>query len=308
MSARVIWCVCTAFALAAAPSAQGPSAPVRTPDGHPDLQGYWYFGSATPLERPREFEGMAFLTADEAAAFEQRTAERRRDVIAVHGPEWLDYGSHVGTDRRTSIVIDPPDGRVPPLTPEARARENARRALEQSGIADNPEERIPQERCLVFGAGPPLLPGPYNNNMQLVQTADAVLVLSEMIHDARIVNLDGRPAPPASMRFWLGASRGHWDGDTLVVETTNFAPLVTFRGSDEHLRVVERFTPDGSDALRYEFTIDDPTAFTRPWTGAFTMTRTDDKLYEYACHEGNYGLQNILGAARAAERDAGARR
>ena len=304
MNRRVIWCACSALALAGAVAAQSPEAPLRTPDGHPDLQGYWYFGSATPLERPREFEGKAFLTADEAAAFELRTAERRQDVLAVHGPEWLDYGSHVGGDRRTSLIVDPPDGRVPPLTPEARVREATRRAVEQSGIADNPEERTPQERCLVFGAGPPLLPGPYNNNMQLVQTAGAVLVHSEMIHDARVVTMDGRPAPPASVRSWLGSSRGHWEGDALVVETTNFASLVTFRGSDEHLRVVERFTPDGSDALRYEFTIDDPTAFTRPWTGAFTMTRTSDKMYEYACHEGNYGLMNILSTARAVEREA----
>jgi hypothetical protein len=277
---------------------------LRTPDGHPDLQGYWYFGSATPLERPKEFEGREFLSPDEAAAFERRTADRRLGVIAVHGPEWLDYGSHLGPDRRTSLIIDPPDGRVPPLTAEARAREAARRSREQSGVADNPEDRIPQERCLVFGAGPPLLPGPYNNNMQLVQTRDAVVVFSEMIHDARVVSLDGRPAPPSAMRFWLGASRGRWEGDTLIVETTNFAELVSFRGSDERLRVIERFTPEGPDALRYEFTVDDPTAFTRSWTGAFTMTRTSDKLYEYACHEGNYGLMNILSAARAAERQA----
>jgi hypothetical protein len=309
MRGRVIWCACTAVTLAVVVTAQSrPTTVLRTADGHPDLQGTWYFGSATPLERPKEFEGKAFLTPDEAAAFERRTAERRRDVVAVHGPEWLDYGSHVGTDRRTSIVVDPPDGRVPALTPAARAKETARRAVEQSGIADNPEERIPQERCLVFGAGPPLLPGPYNNNMQLVQAGGAVLVFSEMIHDARIIPLDGRPAPPDSMRFWLGSSRGHWEGDTLVVDTSNFAPLVSFRGSDEHLRVVERFTSGGPDALRYEFTIDDPSAFTRPWSGAFTMTRTSDQLYEYACHEGNSGLMNILSQARAVERQAEPRR
>jgi hypothetical protein len=302
MKRRVFSCACTVFALMVVVAAQSPAAPDRTPDGRPDLQGTWYFGLATPLERPREFGNQAFLTPEQAAAFEQRTAERRRDVVAVHGPEWLDYGSHVGADRRTSIVIDPPDGRVPPRTPPARAKDAARRAVEQSGIADNPEERTPQERCLVFGAGPPLLPGPYNNNIQIVQTPNAVVVMSEMIHDARIVALDGRPAPPASMRFWLGSSRGRWEGDTLVVETTNFAPLVTLRGSDEHLRVVERFTPEGRDALRYEFTIDDPTAFTAGWTGAYTMARTTDRLYEYACHEGNVGLSNILSQARSVER------
>ena len=308
MRGRIAWSTCAALALASAVSAQSPLAPSRTPDGHPDLQGIWYFGSATPLERPKEFEGTAFLTPEEATAFELRTAERRRDVIAVHGPEWLDYGNHVGADRRTSLIIDPPDGRVPPLTPTARMQAVARRTLEQSGLADNPEDRIPQERCLVFGAGPPLLPGPYNNNMQLVQTPGAVVVFSEMIHDARIVTLDGRPTPPSAIRSWLGSSRGHWDGETLSIETTNFAALVSFHGSDEHLRVVERFTPDGPDALRYEFTIDDPTAFARPWTGAFTMTRSSEMMYEYACHEGNYGLLNILSTARAAERDAAPKR
>ena len=299
MSWRVFSCFCTVLVLAVCAAAQSQQVPDRTSDGRPDLQGYWYFGLATPLERPKEFENQVYLTADQARAFEQRTADRRRDVVAVHGPEWLDYGSHVGADLRTSIVIDPPDGRIPALTPQARAKETARRKVEQSGAADNPEERSPQERCLVFGAGPPLLPGPYNNNIEIVQTSDAVVVLSEMIHDARIVALDGRPAPPASMRSWLGASRGRWEGDTLIVETTNFAQLVTFRGSDERLRVVERFTPEGKDALRYEFTIDDPTAFTRQWTGSYTMTRTADRIYEYACHEGNFGLLNILSQARS---------
>jgi len=294
---RVLSCCVTLLVVAAVAAAQSPPT-ARTSDGRPDLQGYWYFGLATPLERPKEFENQAYLTPEQATAFEQRTADRRRDVVAVHGPEWLDYGSHVGADRRTSIVIDPPNGRIPTLTPQARAHETARRAIEQSGVADNPEERSPQERCLVFGAGPPLLPGPYNNNIQIVQTSDAVVVLSEMIHDARIVALDGRSAPPASMRFWLGSSRGRWDGNTLLVETTNFAKLVTLRGSDEQLRVVERFTPEGKDSLRYEFTIDDPTAFTGQWTGAYTMTRTSDRIYEYACHEGNFGLLNILSQAR----------
>src|SRR5262245_8287656 len=299
--------VSAAFILAVAGvavSAEAPWSPPRTPDGHPDLQGYWYFGAATPLERPQEFAGKAVLTTEEAAAFEKRTDERRGDTLAVHAPEWLDYGKHLGADRRTSLIIDPPDGRVPPLTPAARARVAARRARIQSGPADNPEDRPIQERCLVFGAGPPLLPGPYNNNLEIVQTPGAVLVHSEMIHDARIVALDGRPAPPPAMRFWLGASRGRWDGDTLVVETTNFAESVSFRGSDENLRVVERLTLEGRDELRYEFTIDDPTAFTRPWTGAFTMTRTTDKMYEFACYEGNYGLPNILSAARSEEKRA----
>jgi hypothetical protein len=305
VKARVIGSALIGLALAVAVRAQAPWTPPRTPDGHPDLQGNWYFGSATPLERPKEFEGKAFLTAEEAADFEQRTDEHRGDVLAVHAPEWLDYGKRVGADRRTSLITDPPDGRVPPLTPAARARVAARRARVQSGPSDNPEDRAIQERCLVFGAGPPVLPGPYNNNLQIVQTPGAVVVLSEMIHDARIVALNGRPAPSPAMTYWLGSSRGHWDGDTLSVETTNFAEQVSFRGSDEHLRVVERFTLDGPDALRYEFTIDDPTAFTKRWSGTFTMTRTSDMIYEFACHEGNYGLMNILRAARTEEQQAG---
>lgn len=314
MKARVIGSapvVLVALALAVAVHAQASQTkwtPPRTPDGHPDLQGHWYFGSATPLERPKEFEGKAFLTAEEAADFEQRTDEHRGDVLAVHAPEWLDYGKHVGADRRTSLIIDPPDGRVPPLTPAARARVAARRARIQNGPADNPEDRPIQERCLVFGAGPPLLPGPYNNNMQIVQTPGAVVVHSEMIHDARIVALDGRPAPPPAMRYWLGSSRGHWDRDTLIVETTNFADQVSFRGSDDRLGVVERFTLAGPDELRYKFTIDDPTAFTKQWSGAFTMTRTSDRIYEFACHEGNYGLMNILRAARTEEQEAARKR
>jgi hypothetical protein len=308
MKALVLGSALVVLALGVALTAQGQWSPLRTPDGHPDLQGYWYFGSATPLERPKEFEGKGFFTEEEAAAFERSTDEHRGDVLAVHAPEWLDYGKHVGADRRTSLIIDPADGRVPPLTPAARAKVAARRARIQNGPADNPEDRPLQERCLVFGAGPPLLPGPYNNNMQIVQTPGAVVVLSEMIHDARIVALDGRTAPPPAMRFWLGSSRGHWDGDTLTVETTNFADAVSFRGSDEQLRVVERFTLDGPDALRYEFTIEDPTAFTQPWKGTFTMTRTADKIYEFACHEANYGLMNILSAARAEEQEAAHKR
>ncbi len=296
-----------ALGVAAIATAQTSWTPQRTPDGRPDLQGTWYFGTATPLERPREFEGKAFLTPEEAAAFEKREAKRISRIQAVHAPEWLDYGTRVVPDLRTSLIIDPPDGRVPPLTPEARQRA-ARRAATRRGLFENPEDMNAGERCIVFGAGPPIQPGPYNNNLQIVQTADHVVIFTEMIHDARIVTLDGRPLPPDHMRFWLGASRGRWEGDTLVVETTHFTDQAPFRGSDERLRVVERFRLEGPDALRYEFTIDNPTAFTRQWTAAFTMTRTTDLLYEYACHEGNYGLPNILQGARVEERRVGSGR
>jgi len=291
-----------ALVLALAATGGTPAAQTRAAGGHPDLQGTWYFGTATPLERPKELEGKVYLTPEEAADFERRTAERIARNQTVHPPEWLDYGTRVGADRRTSLIIDPPDGRVPALTPAAR-QSQARRAQERQGPADGPEDLSIGERCLVFSGGPPILPGPYNNNLQIVQTADAVVLHTEMIHDARIVPLDGRPQPPASLRFWLGSPRGHWEGATLVVETTNFTDKTNFRGSDDQLRVVERFTPEGKDALRYEYTIDNPTAFTRPWTASFTMTRSTEMMYEFACHEGNYGISNILRAARFGERD-----
>jgi hypothetical protein len=303
---RLVALACVALALTLSTAAQTPAASASrasTSSAPPDLQGTWYIGSATPLERPRELEGKAFLTAEEAADFEQKNAQRLGGVLAVHSPEWLDYGRNVVPDRRTSLIIDPPDGRVPPLTPEAQAKAAARRARAQKEPADGPESRTIAERCLVFGAGPPILPGPYNNNIEIVQTGGSVVVFTEMIHDARIVPLDGRPPLPRQARFWLGSSRGRWEGRTLVIETTNFAEPVTFRGSDENLKVIERFTLERPDALRYEFTVDDPTAFTKPWTGAFTMTRSPEMVYEYACHEGNYGLMNMLRAARAEEQE-----
>lgn len=305
-SYRAAWLATAAASVAIVATAQTPRPTPRTPDGRPDLQGTWYFGSATPLERPREFEGKPVLTPEEAEAFEQREAERIRLTPTVHPPEWLDYGTRVEPDLRSSLITDPPDGRVPPLTAEARARQAGRAARRRA--AEGPEAFPPHERCIIFGAGPPILPGPYNNNLQIVQTPDAVVVVTEMIHDARIVPLDGRPLPPAQVRSWLGASRGGWEGETLVIETTHFTDQTSLRGSDEHLRVVERLTLVGPNALRYEFTLDNPTAFTRPWSGALTMTRTTDRMYEFACHEGNYGLPNMLQAARYEERKTAPRR
>jgi len=197
--------------------------------------------------------------------------------------------------------VDPPDGRVPPLTPEARQR-TAMRAPQGPEQADHPEERSIGERCLLFSAGPPLTPGPYNNNLQIVQTRDAVMLMTEMIHDARVVPLDGRPQLPASIRLWLGSSRGRWEGDTLVVETTNFTAKTSVRGSDERLHLVERFTLIGRDALRYEYTVDNPTAFTRPWTAAFMLMRTAEPMFEFACHEGNVAMEHILRGARQQEK------
>jgi hypothetical protein len=275
--------------------------PPRTPDGKPDLQGIWDFRTATPLERPREFAGKRFFTDEEAAEFEKRTAERIDGIVAVHPPFWLDYGMKVLTDKRTSLIVDPPDGRVPALTADAQ-KNAAARAAARRGPPDGPEDFNLGERCLLFSAGPPIVPGPYNNNLQIVQTPHAVVLLTEMIHDARIVPMDGRPHLPGDIRPWLGDSRGRWQGDTLVVETTNFSDRTSFRGSDRHLRLIERFSLQNQRTLMYEFTLDDPTAFTQPWTVALPMARTEDQIYEYACHEGNYGLVDMLRGARFEEK------
>jgi hypothetical protein len=281
----------------------------RMPDGRPDLQGVWDLRTATPLERRKEFLDKAFFTPEEAAEFERREAQRIAGTVAVHAPGWLDYGPKLLPDLRTSLVVDPPEGRIPAMTAAGRQRAAARAARRKATGLDGPEAFSIQERCLVFGVGPPLLPGPYNNNVQIVQTPNAVMIYTEMIHDARIIPLDGRPRRPPHLRTWLGDSRGRWEGETLVVETTSFMPEAAFRGNsevafrgwDEHLRVVERFTRTGRDSLGYEFTVENPAAFTRPWTGRLRMARSSEMIYEYACHEGNYGLVNMLTAARSDE-------
>lgn len=210
--------------------------------------------------------------------------------------------------RRTSIVTEPPDGRIPALTPDAA--EVRRRRLERQKLFENPEELGLQDRCLAFvTAGPPMLPYSYNSNYQIVQTRDAIVVHAEMIHDARIIHLDGRAHLPPSIRLWMGDSIGRWDGPTLVVDTTNFADGSGYYGDaggnfawDRTLHLVERFSLLDADTLLYQFEVDNPTAFTRPWTGELTMTRTSERIYEYACHEGNYSLENMLRGFRAAER------
>jgi hypothetical protein len=199
------------------------------------------------------------------------------------------------------LLTDPKDGRLPPLTADAQKTAAARAEIRRR-LAEGPEDRSLGERCLLFNAGPPMVPGPYNNNFQLVQTRDAVVIASEMIHDARVVPLDGRPHLPKAIRNWLGDSRGRWEGDTLVIETTNFTSKTAFRGSDENLRLLERFTRVSDDTLMYEFTVDDPTAFTKPWTVSIPLTRLDGQIYEYACHEGNYGMPGMLKGARTLEK------
>ncbi len=303
--------VLTAAALMAVPlSAQSPR---RAPDGHPDLQGTWNFSSLTPLERPAQFVDKPVLTDTEAAEFERQTleridADRRRDtaeadVAQAYNNAWYDRGTRVVGTKRSSLIVDPPDGRIPPLTASGQAAAAARaEARRGRGPADGPEDRSLTERCLLFNAGPPLLPGPYNNNLQIVQTRDYVVIANEMIHDVRIVPVDGRPHLPAAIRRWQGDPRGHWDGDTLVVETTNFSDRTNFRGADMQLRLVERFRRIDAKTLDYQFTVNDPSVFSRPWTVSLPMSASDGRIYEYACHEANYAMAGILRGARAQEK------
>jgi hypothetical protein len=258
----------------------------------------------TPLERPREFADKAVLSPEEAAEYERRTDGRQRATNNTAGPDWWDPGTRALLDRRTSLIVDPPDGRLPETTPDARARAARNAQLrKQRGEADGPEEFGLNVRCLSWAtAGPPMLPGVYNNNVQFVQTPQYVALVNEMIHDARIVPMNGRPH--STVPQWMGDSRGHWDGATLVIDTVGFSERTSVRGSDTHLHLTERFTRSGPDTIEYQFTMDDPTVWTRPWTVAFPLRRTDGLMYEYACHEGNApSMEGLLRAARVAERE-----
>jgi hypothetical protein len=304
------------------------SAP-RTHDGRPDLHGTWSYATLTSLERPEEFANKAFLTAAEAAAFEKRTlviqnrdrrdgdgptgrgSDGRTDVDRAYGQAWWEYGSKIVGTRRTSLIVDPPDGKIPALTPEGELRAADHRGLwtannDYEGGArgmslDSYADRPLQERCLGWTVtGPPMIPGAYNNNLEIFQTTDHVVVMNEMVHEHRIIPLDTRPQVGSAIRLWMGSSRGRWDGDTLVVTTTNFRPLV-FRSASARFKLTERFTRVDADTLMYEFTVDDPQTWVRPWTAQFPMTRTTEPVFEYACHEGNYSLPNILKGARSLE-------
>jgi hypothetical protein len=291
----------------AAVKTAAPWAQPRTAWGDPDLQGIWNFATLTPLERPRDLAEKEVLTDQEAADFEKLTLQQRFATLSTGDREWWDPGTKVMNGRRTSLIVDPPDGRVPPLTTEAQKKAAARASVRRGrGPADSWEDRSISERCIWFGsAGPPMLPGPYNNDVQLMQTRDYVVILNEMIHDARIVPMDGRPRFGQNIRQWMGDSRGHWEGNTLVIDTINFTDERNFRGSGENLHVVERFTRVDGDTIDYQFTAADPTTWTRPWSAAFSMAKIPGPLYEYACHEGNYlSLSGTLAAARAEERAA----
>ena len=301
-----------AVALAPLPaSAQTGDAP-RTPWGKPDLGGVWDFATLTPMERPAEFAGKERLSEEDVANIVAQSA-KFTEFLSEQGPTrgtgtydefWFDFGSDVSADRRTSLVIDPPNGRIPDLTPPARERMAARRAYLRDHPADSWEDRNLAERCLVgFNIGPPMAPSAYNNVMQLFQTEDHVVILNEMVHDARIVPLDGRDDLDPNLRQWRGNSRGYWDGDTLVVETANFRDETNFRGVTRDMRLVERITRADANTLLYGFTVTDPRTFVRPWTAEVPMALSPNPTYEYACHEGNYGLEGILAGTRAEERE-----
>ena len=280
--------------------------PPRTADGRPDLQATWDFAQLTPFERPSEFADKTTVTDEEAEEFAQRRVETsdkdRRDggaaadVERAYNDFWWDFGRRIA--RQPSLVVDPADGRVPALVPAAQ-----KRLADRRGKFDNPEERPLAERCILgFNSGPPMVPSAYNNNVQIVQTRDRVLILNEMIHSARIVDLTRREHMPQSIRFLTGDAIGRWDGDTLVVDTTNFSLEGGFRGATTKLHLVERFRRESPDTLRYEFTVDDPDTWTRPWSASIPMTRTDERMFEYACHEGNYALTGVLQGARYQEK------
>jgi hypothetical protein len=285
----------------------------RTPDGHPDLQGTWNTSTLTPLERPAEFADKPFLTEQEAKDYEARllrenNRDRRdgtaeADVGRAYNEFWYDRGAHIVQSRRTSLIIDPPDGKIPALTPEAQKRQAALADYRKQHPGDGPEDFSLANRCLLWAtAGPPMLPGAYNNNYRIVQSPGTVTILVEMIHDARIISTEAKPHLPSNVRQWLGDSRGHWEGDTLVVETTNFMAKTAFRGASENMHLVERFKRVDANTIMYEFTVSDPSSFTKPWTGQIPMKKTSDPLLEYACHEGNYAMEGMLGGLRAEEK------
>jgi hypothetical protein len=302
-------CVIAGIVLVAAASlaaqSKRPTVP-RTADGRPDLQGLWDFAQLTPLERPSEFANKDTLSEEEAEQFAQKRIETTHkdkrdggaaaDVERAYNDFWWDFGTRIAA--QPSLVVDPPDGRVPPLTKEAQDRIAARR-----NKYDDVEERPLAERCILgFNSGPPMVPSAYNNNVQIVQTPGHVVIVNEMIHSARIVDMSGRGHPAKTMRFLTGDSIGRWDGDTLVVDTANFSKEGGFRGATTNLQLVERFTRVDQDTLRYEFTVEDPETWTKKWSASIPMTRSSELMFEYACHEANYGLEGVLKGARYQDR------
>jgi hypothetical protein len=289
----------------------------RTPDGHPDLQGVWTNNTRTPLQRPRELGAKEFYTEAELSALQKREADRLAKneedgrptepgtAADVHY-DFSEYGLDPAQAKqvwnlRTSMIIGP-EGTIPQQTAEARKRIAAKQAEGRGHEFDGPESRPLGARCLAFGSvGPPLLPAGYNSNLQIIQGAGAVVIETEMIHDARVVDLTGRPHPPDNIRQWKGDSIGHWEGDTLVIDTTNFTDQTPYAGA-QHLHVIERLTRTDKDTIRYQFTVEDPGMWIKPWSAETSFSKINGQIYEYACNEANYGLANTLSGARVAEK------
>jgi hypothetical protein len=324
----ITWLMLSSIFSMATAFAQTPAkawTPPRTSDGHVDLQGVWTNATLTPLQRPPEFAGKEVLTQAEAAAFEKRTIDQS-DADKIEGPRspqdlgrraynqaFTDRGTHIVKTRRTSLVVDPPDGRIPPFTAQAQKIYDQTYKGFNDLPANGPEDRLLTERCILFGGtGPPMLVEPYNNNYQIFQTPGTVAILSEMNHDFRLVPTDGRAHLKPSIVQWTGDSRGHWEGDTLVIDSRNFKfndksrfGVAYMQGmSDENLHVTERFTRSDANTILYRATVEDTTVYTKPWTVEITMSKraASEPIYEYACHEGNYGMTGILAGARAGEK------
>ena len=318
-SVLIVIAVIAVMVMSAIP-ASAQTAP-RTAWGQPDLGGIWDFRTITPLQRPVALADQEFLTEEEAANLEQATVEKNirllnrpaeRTVAAdqvdsrsdgtpgFYNNFWLDDGTR--STGRTSLIIDPPNGRTPPMTPEAQRLAAAGREYRGAHPADSWLDRNAGDRCILgFNAGPPITPLGYNQNLQVLQTPDHVALVTEMVHTTRVVPLDGRPRLRHDIAQWSGDSRGHWEGDTLVVETSNFDAERRWRGSTKSMKLVERFTRIDADTLEYEFTVTDPAVWTSPWTASIPMRRNDLTLFEYACHEGNYAMPNILAGERRRE-------
>ena len=317
---KTLWLIGIAFAGATLTAATW-TAP-RTPDGHPDIQGFWTNDTYTPLERDASLGDKEFFTRQEAAAFfksrHDRLLGQARDDIHYDDAIWQAENYLKEAHPRTSLISSPKNGRLPALTPEGERRLKSQAAAQRAVTSDAAHTRSLAERCITWGnVGPPMMPPTYNANLQILQTRDLVIINHEMMHDVRLIHLDGRPHPSPSVRWLAGHSIGRWEGQTLVVDTANFTDRTNFRGSPQNTRqdifataslhVVERFTPVDANTLRYQFTVEDPATWTAPWSGEMPIRRFEGPLYEYACHEGNYGLANILRAARVHESQAPAR-
>jgi hypothetical protein len=308
------WRQLIALASASACIAWGQNPVIRhSPDGHPDLQGVWTSASVVPLERPAELNGKEFYTPQEAAANMKKVLGISSwERLGGQAPEHYNmsqYGldlsqAKIAPTLRTSLIIGP-DGRIPPYTAEAKKRLADRAARNRGHQFDSYENRPLQERCILYASeGPPMTPWTFNSNLQIVQDSGHVAILQEMIHSTRVIPTDGSAHLPARIRQWMGDSRGHWEGETLVVDTTNFSDRTSFHGSTENLHLIERFTRVDAGTLLYEFTVEDPATWVRPWTAQVTLTQIDSPIFEFACHEGNEGVANTLRGARASERAA----